>query len=136
MGADDYLVKPFKHKELLARIKAQLRRMQALPRPVQPFVFGDGSLVVDLPAHRVETNGRKVELTPRESELLAALVSNAGRVVSTADLVWQAWGLKDRDAVDNIKPYIHYLRKKIEVDPASPRWILTVRGVGYRFADE
>jgi two-component system response regulator MtrA len=136
MGADDYLVKPFQHKELLARIKAHLRRMQATTKPVRPFVFGDGALVVDLPAHRVESNGRKVELTPRESELLAALVGNAGRVVSTADLVWQAWGLKDSDAVDNIKPYIHYLRKKIEVDPASPRWILTVRGVGYRFADE
>jgi DNA-binding response OmpR family regulator len=136
MGADDYLVKPFKQLELVARVKAHLRRVQTTTRPSQKYVFGDGSLVVDLPAHRVKTNGREVELTPRESELLAALVGNAGRVVSTADLVWQAWGLKDVSAIDNIKPYIHYLRKKIEADPASPRWILTVRGVGYRFADE
>lgn len=135
-GADDYLVKPFKHSELLARIKAHLRRMQAVSKPSQQYVFGDGSLMIDLPAHLVRTNGREVELTPRESELLAALVGNAGRVVPTADLVRQAWGMKDRNAVENIKPYIHYLRKKIEVDPASPRWILTVRGVGYRFADE
>jgi two-component system response regulator MtrA len=142
MGADDYMIKPFKQREILARIRAQLRRARASearslsPAPVELFEFGDGGLQVNLPAHQVKVDGREVELTPREFELLAALVKNAGRVVTTADLVRQAWGLKDEDALDNIKPYIHYLRRKIEEDSASPRWIRTVRGVGYRFEDE
>jgi DNA-binding response OmpR family regulator len=136
MGADDYLVKPFRQPEILARIKAHLRRAQPPEGVEERFTFGGGSLLVDLPAHNVKVDARNVELTPREFELLAVLVRNAGRVVTTADLVRQAWGLKDEDAQDNIKPYIHYLRRKIEADPASPRWIRTVRGVGYRFEEE
>lgn len=135
-GADDYMVKPFSHSEILARINAQLRRMKPTELPSQQFSFGKGALTVDLAARLVKATGRVVELTPREFELLSALVCSAGRVIPTADLVRQAWGLSDSDALDNIKPYIHYLRKKIEVDPASPRWIVTVRGVGYRFAGE
>lgn len=136
IGADDYIVKPFNHSELLARVMAHLRRAQT-DVPVQDKRrFGDGAFSIDLAAHSVEVDGRAVELTPREFQLLAALTHHAGRVVPTAELVKQAWGLKDRDAIDNIKPYIHYLRKKLEVDPASPQWILTVRGVGYRFAPD
>lgn len=134
LGGDDYIVKPFRQPEILARIKAHLRRATTTSRPTQ-FTFGDGALTVDLPGHVVKVGGREVELTPREFELLSTLVCQAGRVIATADLVRQAWGLKDADALDNIKPYIHYLRKKIEVDPATPRWIKTVRGVGYRFDD-
>lgn len=134
IGADDYIVKPFDQVELLARVKAHLRRLQTAVSTTQQFEFGDGAIMVDVPAHTVRVNGEVVELTPREFELLTALITSAGRVVSTADLVEQAWGLSDRDAADNIKPYIHYLRKKIEADPASPRWILTVRGIGYRFS--
>lgn len=136
MGADDYMVKPFKTPEFLARIKAQLRRAQAPTNRTSLFEFGSGALAVDMHAHLVRVEGREVELTPREFELLAILVRNAGRVIPTADLVWKAWGLKDASAKENIKPYIHYLRRKIEVDPAAPYWIRTVRGVGYRFADE
>lgn len=136
MGADDYMVKPFKHPEILARIRAHLRRRQPAAERQQKHQFGEGALSIDLSSHVVRLEGREVELTPREFELLATLVDNAGRVVPTPDLVWKAWGLKDESALDNIKPYIHYLRKKIELDPASPRWIKTVRGVGYRFADE
>jgi two-component system KDP operon response regulator KdpE len=136
MGADDYVVKPFKRPEILARIKAQLRRAQAPEPPTRAFDFGRGALHVDIEAHVVRIEGDEVELTPREFELLATLVQNAGRVVPTADLVRKAWGLNDDSAKENIKPYIHYLRKKIEVDPTLPRWIKTVRGVGYRFADE
>lgn len=135
-GADDYMVKPFSHSEILARINAQLRRMRPAGTPSQRFSFGKGTLTIDLAARLVQTAGQSVDLTPREFELLSALVCSAGRVIPTADLVRQAWGLDDSDALDNIKPYIHYLRKKIEVDPASPRWIVTVRGVGYRFAGE
>jgi len=135
-GGDDYIVKPFDRAELLARIRAHLRRAQtAVPLP-EKLTFGDGELTIDLPSHTVTVAGREVELTPREFELLTALVSRAGRVIPTPELVKQAWGLTDQDAIENIKPYIHYLRRKIEADPASPRWILTVRGVGYRFAGE
>jgi len=136
MGADDYMVKPFRQPEILARIKAHLRRMMSLNKLEKHFAFGSDEISVDVPAHSVLIDGQEVELTPREFQLLLVLVRNAGRVVTTADLVRMAWGLKDEQAVDNIKPYIHYLRKKIERDPAAPRWIKTVRGVGYRFEDE
>jgi len=136
IGADDYIVKPFNQSELLARVMAHLRRTQSALPSSGKLRFGDGALVIDLAAHVVEVDGRTVDLTPREFQLLAALVHHAGRVVPTAELVKQAWGLKDRDAIDNIKPYIHYLRKKLEADPASPHWILTVRGVGYRLISD
>lgn len=136
MGADDYLVKPLDPAEFLARVKAHLRRMQKDAKATQKLVFGDGELTLDLAARIVTVGEREVELTPREFELFATLATNAGRVVTTADLVRQAWDMHDEAALDNIKPYIHYLRKKIEADPAAPRWIVTVRGVGYRFADE
>jgi DNA-binding response OmpR family regulator len=136
-GADDYLVKPYQAPELLARIKAHLRRVQReLPAVPTHFEFGNGAMIVDLPSRRVIVEGREVELTPREFDLLSVLVTNAGRVITTTELIQTAWGVKFRDATDNIKPYIHYLRKKIERDPAAPRWIVTARGVGYRFVDE
>lgn len=134
MGADDYIVKPFEDAELLARVKAHLRRAQSAGEEKNLLVFEQGILIIDVAAHKVTRRGEPVDLTPREFELLVALAADAGRVIPTADLVQRAWGMSDAAATDNIKPYIHYLRKKIEDDPASPRWILTVRGVGYRFA--
>jgi DNA-binding response OmpR family regulator len=134
MGADDYIVKPFEDAELLARIKAHLRRAQSGDEDKSLLVFEQGRLIIDVAAHKVTRRGEPVGLTPREFELLVALAADAGRVIPTADLVQRAWGMSDEAAADNIKPYIHYLRKKIEDDPASPHWILTVRGVGYRFA--
>jgi DNA-binding response OmpR family regulator len=89
--------------------------------------------VVDLQTRQLRLQNQLVELTPREFELLAAFVVKADQVVTAADLVELAWGWADEAAVENVKTYIHYLRKKIEVDPATPRWIQTVRGVGYRF---
>lgn len=135
LGADDYIVKPFEEAELLARVKAHLRRMNVAPTAAQ-LTFGGGAVVIDLPSRLLLVNGRPVELTPREFELLLVLAMQPGRVIPTADLVERAWGMTDKAAAENIKPYIHYLRKKIEIDPASPRWILTVRGVGYRFAEK
>ncbi|MEJ2747896.1 MAG: response regulator transcription factor [Anaerolineae bacterium] len=117
-------------------MKAHLRRNQAAAPPVSKYALGDGALVIDTSAHIVTVNDEAVGLTPREFDLLRALAAKAGQVVPTAELVKEAWSLSDQDALDNIKPYIHYLRKKIEADPAAPRWILTVRGIGYRLAIE
>jgi DNA-binding response OmpR family regulator len=132
LGADDYLVKPVVPAEFLARIKARLRRPSPLPAS-SLLSFGNGELLVDLETRQVRVQNRLVELTPREFELLAAFVVKADQVVTAADLVNLAWGWADEMAVDTVKTYIHYLRKKIEADPAAPRWIQTVRGVGYRF---
>jgi two-component system, OmpR family, KDP operon response regulator KdpE len=137
VGADDYIVKPFEQAEILARVMAHLRRAassgKTLPRP-QKFI--SGGLMVDLATRIVQVDGQTVELTPREFDLLAVLAVRAGEVVKTAVLAAEAWQMNDQGAVDNVKPYIHYLRKKIEADPATPRWIQTVRGVGYRLAAE
>lgn len=136
IGADDYMVKPFNQAEFLARIKAHLRRIHSANPPVSRFELGDGALVVDTAAHTVTVHNQAVSLTPREFDLLRVLAAQAGQVVPTAELVKKAWGFTDQDALDNIKPYIHYLRKKLEVDPATPRWIKTVRGIGYRLTIE
>jgi two-component system, OmpR family, KDP operon response regulator KdpE len=135
MGADDYIVKPFEKAELLARIKAHLRR-GTTGNTVVELSFGQDALQINLAAREVRLHGELVELTPREYELLVTLARHAGQVVPTGDLVKVAWGMLDPGASDNIKPYIHYLRKKLEADPAAPRWIQTVRGVGYRFNEE
>lgn len=132
-GADDYIVKPFKAPELLARIKAHLRR--ANPLPAQPLLqFGQGQLTIDLASHIVTVSGQVVDLTKREFELLATLARNPGRVITINELIRLAWGV-DHYTTDSIKPYIHYLRKKLETDPTAPKWIHTVRGVGYRFTE-
>lgn len=131
LGADDYITKPFEHAEFLARVSAHLRRHVG---PVSDRLsFDEGALQIDLSNYMVMVNGEEMELTPREFSLLAVLAKNAGRVVATEDLLEEAWGEAYANAKQNIKPYIHYLRKKIEQDPAAPRWIKTVRGVGYRF---
>ena len=134
LGADDYITKPFDQNEFLARIQAHLRRH--VGQVPTRFSFGKGELQIDLESHMVLVEGTAVELTPREFDLLAVLARQAGRVVRTADLLADAWGESYAESKHNIKPYIHYLRKKIEQDPAVPRWLHTVRGIGYRLADE
>ncbi|MBE2224620.1 MAG: response regulator transcription factor [Anaerolineae bacterium] len=136
VGADDYIVKPFNPAEVLARIMALLRRITSQPQTTELFKFGDGDLIIDAPAHHVIVYGEEKELTNREFDLLMVLVRNAGKVVTTADLALQAWQFEDEQGVLNVKPYIHYLRKKLETDPAAPRWIQTIRGVGYRLVTE
>ena len=136
MGADDYLVKPFKERELIARVKAQLRRIQPDASSLDVLVLANGEFQIDLRTRIISVEGREIELTPREFDLLSVLAKNAGRVVPSRELTKQAWGMSDKDALINLKPYIHYLRKKLEKDSASPRWILTARGIGYRLSNE
>ena len=133
LGADDYIAKPFNQHELLARIAAHLRRQTGMLS--DRLVLGDGELDIDFDNLTVRVDGEIVDLTPREYALLVALARNHGRVMRIEELLVAAWGEAYADARENIKPYIHYLRKKIERDPASPRWINTVRGVGYRFGN-
>lgn len=136
IGADDYIIKPFEPPVILARIKAQLRRMSVNTETPNQLSFGGGKIEIDLSGRSVTCNNELVELTRREFDLLAALAINAGRVIPTPELAIQAWGPEYSTSRENIKPYVHYLRKKIEVDPTSPYWIKTVRGIGYRFSPE
>jgi two-component system KDP operon response regulator KdpE len=134
MGADDYIVKPHDNEELIARIRAHLRRV-----PKNSFseemIFDGGRFRVNFLNREVVVDGEQRHLTPKEFGLLSVLVRNAGRVVTRSDLVTEAWGPEYSDAIDSLKLYIHYLRKKIEDDPTRPKYILTSRGVGYRFAN-
>jgi len=137
LGADDYLVKPVQPAEFTARIMAHLRRLQQQTAVANPekYILDDGKLIIDLAARQVLLRGEEVNLTGREFELLTVFTAHVDQVITTADLVEQAWGMTDKAAVDNLKPYIHYLRKKLEEDPAAPRYIQTIRGVGYRFTN-
>ena len=131
-GADDYIAKPFDDDELVARIKARLRRS---PKSTihEEYVFNNGDFRINFMNREVWIRNRLKHLTPKEFNLLVVLVRNAGRVVSRRELVTEAWGDEYGDAIDSLKLYIHYLRHKLETDPQNPEYILTSRGVGYRF---
>jgi DNA-binding response OmpR family regulator len=134
LGADDYLVKPFSHLELFARIKAVLRRTD-MPAPINSapsFVCGD--LTVNFDSYEVTVKGEPVKLTPTEYKLLYQLVRNAGRVLPFAMLLGKVWGDEYQGDMDYLKTYISRLRKKLGDDSENPRYILTERSVGYRFA--
>jgi two-component system KDP operon response regulator KdpE len=135
LGADDYLTKPFGFVELHARIRAALRRaaLPATTRHKVHAVYTMGSFVVNVPAHTVTRHDVPVLLTPTEFRLLTELVENAGLVLTHRRLLTAVWGFSYGDATDLLKPTISRLRQKIEVDPAQPRMIQTVHGVGYRF---
>lgn len=134
MGADDYVVKPYNNEELVARVRAHLRRS---PRPnvSEELAFNNGEFRINFMNREVRVRDEVKHLTPKEFNLLGILVRNAGRVVPRNELVTQAWGDEYGDAIDSLKLYIHYLRQKIEVNPTRPDYIVTSRGVGYRFVD-
>lgn len=135
LGADDYVTKPFSARELSSRIKALLRRIE-MPGPMEKtLVQIDGRLSIDFQRHEVWVDGEQVKLRPTEYRLLYHLVNNAGWVMSHETLLSKVWGPEYRDEVQYLRLYINYLRQKIEVDPAHPQYILTERGVGYRFVD-
>lgn len=133
IGADDYIVKPVDDDELVARIRARLRRS---PRPnmSEELVFNQGELRINFMNREVWVRDTHKHLTPKEFNLLAVMVRSAGRVVSRKELVTEAWGEEYSDAIDSLKLYVHYLRQKLEINPQQPEYILTSRGVGYRFA--
>ncbi|HEX3684009.1 MAG TPA: response regulator transcription factor [Bryobacteraceae bacterium] len=132
-GADDYITKPFSVNELMARIRANLRRLPAHGEQAHPIVVS-GDLTVDFAARQVLAHGQAVRLTPKEFELLQYLMSNANKPVGHRKLLQTLWGPEYGDEVEYLRVFVSQLRKKIEADPAHPRYILTEPWIGYRFA--
>lgn len=132
LGADDYVTKPFSHLELLARVRAVLRRAQALPLVhEQPFASGD--IEVDFVRRELKVRGEPVPLTGTEYRLLYHLVRNAGQVMTHESLLAHVWGREYTDEISYLKSYINRLRNKLERDPHHPEYILTEYGLGYWF---
>ncbi|HUN21546.1 MAG TPA: response regulator transcription factor [Anaerolineales bacterium] len=132
IGADDYLPKPFNYQELLARIRANLRRNPS-PEMMDIMTFNNIPLEINLDRREIRLRDQLVELSPREFALLVTLARHSGKVISREDLVREAWGPDSMRAMDQLKLYILYLRRKIEKDPDDPKIVVTARGIGYRF---
>ena len=132
LGADDYVTKPFSHLELLARVRAVLRRTQSLPL-AQEHPFTSGEIHVDFVRHELSVRGQTVPLTGTEYRLLYHLVRNAGHVMTHEALLARVWGREYTDEMSYLKSYISRLRNKLEADPHNPQYILTEYGVGYWF---
>ena len=135
LGADDYITKPFSPRELVSRVRAVLRRTEMPSMPTHEVIEIDDRLRLDFDRREVWVEDELVKLRPTEYRLLYHLVQNAGWVVPHEQLLAKVWGYEYRDETHYLRLYINYLRKKIEEDPASPKYILTERGVGYRFVD-
>lgn len=136
MGADDYIAKPFSLKELEARLEAVLRRTRLPPPTRGRVLYSDDELTIDSERWEVRRRGELVYLTPTELRLLLVLAENAGRVLTHQQLLEQVWGPEYAEETDYTKLFIWRLRQKIEPDPSQPRYILTERGLGYRFAKQ
>ena len=135
LGADDYVVKPFSARELVARIRAVLRRTSELAGPAAPAQLQIGDLDLDSAARTATLDGEPLELTRKEFDLLALLMSHAGAVVSRERLIDEVWDVNWFGSTKTLDVHVSGLRKKLGDDPADPRYLHTVRGVGFRFAD-
>ena len=135
LGADDYVTKPFSQRELLARIESVLRRAAQPAVLPQDTIVVDDDLTIDFARNRVIVRGQEEPLTATEHRLLYHLVTNAGRLMPSEVLLARVWGPEYREEEHYVRLYVSYLRNKIEPDPAHPRYILTEKGLGYRFVD-
>lgn len=135
MGADDYISKPFSVKELCARVRAVLRRKEYLT-PSSEETLHCGGLMVDIARRKVAKNGHTVDLTMKEFDLLVILMRNSGRVLTRDTLLDRVWGVEYYGDSRTVDVHVRYLRQKIEDEPDHPKYIITLRGVGYRFAGE
>ena len=134
VGADDYVTKPFSSRELVARVKANLRRAQMQAQQAQEERLAAGDVAIDLGTRRVTVRGREVTLSPKEFDLLKVLLSHPGRVLGRDFLLNQVWGEDFFGDTRTLDVHIRWLREKIEEDPSKPEYIQTVHGVGYRFS--
>ncbi|MDZ4246437.1 MAG: response regulator transcription factor [Dehalococcoidia bacterium] len=136
LGADDYVLKPFKVEELGARIKSVLRRAGAVGAvPVQPS-FSKGNLKIDFAGRLVTMAGREIKLTPTEYSLLQELALNSGKVLTHGQLLQKVWGPEYLDEKDYLHVFVGRLRAKLEPEAAAPKYLMTVPGVGYKFNDD
>ena len=135
LGADDYMTKPFSPRELVSRIKAILRRTEAKSLTATDEIKVDDYLSINFAQRKVIVNGKEILLRPTEYRLLYQLVSNAGKLLHHETLLSRVWGPEYRDEDHYVRLYITYLRQKIEKDPKNPKYIISERGLGYRFKE-